>query len=1143
MGLLTIARLSRVKWLFVSLVGPLLLIWSVGQLLGTPFLPAGAANDPIDFTVWDFEDQTIVPSIDLTGNATATHGANLGGEGFPAGNGSDHSWSFNNWAQGDEPDEFRYFAFHVDMSEYEHLRLSFAERRSSTGPLHFEIHYSIDGENFILITETVTTIPNNTSWRSHYFDFGLGTPLDEVLRGQPDAQFRIYGYGASNTVGTWRIDDVTFTANPLADPLPPAPEADLVLHKSGPDTAVAGQTISYLLSFNNSGALTATGVILTDSLPAGLNYQSDSGGYPFQQPAPGTLVWQIGSLPPAASASFYLTAAIAPNLYGAVVNEAWITTEVTETNLANNYSSVATFITDGGEPAVLIDAVHYRGYELGQTDEAVRLINAGSGAANIGGWQLSKGSSPIAVLPPDVLLFPQETVWLARNGLAFQRQFGYLPDFEVNDTHPDIPKLLGGWPQFPDNGGLVILLDETNEIIDLMVYENGDTNQGNQWSGPAVQPYTAGSLFGRQGQILYRLRDPATGRPVPDTNSAADWAASLDDPIHGRKVQYPGWRLDDFFFPMQVTETAVLTVAIAPDNAFEAIVQEINAAQERIEIQSMTFENIAIAEALIQAAQRGVSVTILLEGNPPGGMADQQRYVCQQIEAVGQQAQCWFMINEPDERIYDRYRFLHAKYILIDGRLVIVSSENLSPNSLPNDDKEDGTWGRRGVVLLTDAAGVVAYIQSLFQADFNPDAHVDLLRWQADHPLYGDKYGAPPSHFVPITQTGGVTYAVRFAAPVGYHGHFPFEIVHAPENSLRAQDGLLGLINRAGAGDTLLVQQLNERPYWGPSSSNPDDDPNPRLEAYINAGRRGATVRLLLDEYFDSRSNPTSNHAACQRVNSVAWAENLDMHCALNNPTGLGIHNKMVLVEIDGRGYIHIGSLNGSENASKGNRELALQVQSDDAYDLLARMFFFDWPHRVYLPLAMNNYIPPADHILISEVLYDPWGPDDSEFIELVNPTHRPIDISGYRIGDAAHPDDFEDMRIFPEGTIMQPHQTLVIAFASTAFEDMFGFKPDFEIWPSDESVPVLAKDPNWGHPNGLLQLANHGDEVLLMDPDYNLIDIVVYGAGYYPGVVPCDLVSAPQRSLERYPYWRNTGHCPTDFREWPFPNPGQLPP
>ena len=90
--------------------------------------------------------------------------------------------------------------------------------------------------------------------------------------------------------------------------------------------------------------------------------------------------------------------------------------------------------------------------------------------------------------------------------------------------------------------------------MDSVVYEDGDpTDTG--WSGPGIYPYGGDTVgierfaqgeqgieaFGKEGQVLYRKLDQATGLPAPDTDTATDWAQATDDPINGKKVQYPGW--------------------------------------------------------------------------------------------------------------------------------------------------------------------------------------------------------------------------------------------------------------------------------------------------------------------------------------------------------------------------------------------------------------------------------------------------------------------------------------------------------------------------------------------------------------------------------------------------------------------------
>jgi hypothetical protein len=349
---------------------------------------------------------------------------------------------------------------------------------------------------------------------------------------------------------------------------------------------------------------------------------------------------------------------------------------------------------------------------------------------------------------------------------------------------------------------------------------------------------------------------------------------------------------------------------------------------------------------------------------------------------------------------------------------------------------------------------------------------------------------------------------------------------------------VIGLLQRAGEGDEILAQQLTEPLFWAALPGSDEGELNPRLEAMLAAARRGARVRLLLDSFFDDGTNAET----CAFVNALAWSERLNLACALANPTGLGLHNKMILVRAGGRGWAHVGSLNGSELAHKGSRELALQIQSGELHELLSRLFVADWPHRLYLPAMPVRTVGPPPHPLISELVYDPSGLDAAEFVELVNPLQVPFDLSNWRLGDAVLPEDYEDVRRFPEGTVLPPLATLVVAFSAADFEAAYGRLPDFEIYDTIPLVPDLPDDPFWGDPTALLQLGNPGDEILLRDPQGVVVDAVAYGSGAHPSVVSCPLLMAAGHSLERYPYWHDSDNCPADFRDWPLPSPGVLP-
>lgn len=583
------------------------------------------------------------------------------------------------------------------------------------------------------------------------------------------------------------------------------------------------------------------------------------------------------------------------------------------------------------QPLVRVSALYYDSLTPNEPDEAFQLRNVTSRPVNLAGYQVSDGRRTVVF--PALELPAGGSLWCTGDAVAFRFSFGVAANCEYgSDTDPTVPNLSGTALRFANTGGQVLLRNPAGAPVDTLVYENGNPSQSG-WQGPAVQPYAPTTAFPAEGQILYRK--PPWGGLITDSDTRTDWAQDPDDPIAGQRVQYPGWDLARFGLPPTLIATGTLTVALAPDNLFDVVSRTLASAHESIAIESYSFEHPAVAEALAAQARRGVTVTVLLEGDPVGGITDQERYCAQVIEAAG--GQVWFMAGDRNDATHKRYAQLHAKFAVIDQRLLLLSSENFSGESMPDDDKADDTAGRRGAALLTDARPLVDHALAVFWADFDPSNHSDLVRWAAADP----KYGAPPAGFTPARDFGGNTYQLVQPRPRAVTASFNAQVVQAPEAALLPPElgGVLGLLAQAGPGDTVLVQQLFERVHWGAGDATPQTAPNPRLAAMIDAARRGATVRLLLDAYFDRGDNA----ATVAYVSQVAQAEGLNLQARLGNPTGNGVHNKMVLVQAGSRGWVHVGSLNGGEASTKRNRELALQVQSDAVFDYLAAAFWQDW--------------------------------------------------------------------------------------------------------------------------------------------------------------------------------------------------------
>ncbi|MGC8782632.1 MAG: phospholipase D-like domain-containing protein, partial [Anaerolineae bacterium] len=390
-----------------------------------------------------------------------------------------------------------------------------------------------------------------------------------------------------------------------------------------------------------------------------------------------------------------------------------------------------------GPPPLLISALYYDTFRANEPDEAFQIYNPLPWPVNLAGWRVSDGRRTVT-FGGELSLAAGARLWCARQAVSFALSFGFKPGCEYGgDTDPAVPDLTGTPLQFANTGGRVTLSHPQNIYSDALVYEAGDPTAPG-WQGPAVYPYRPSSSFTAAGQILYRKLDQATGRPVADTNTRADWAQDPADPIEGRRVQYPGWSLERFFRPQVAVEEADLAVIVAPDHSYTALRALLEAARDSILFEGYTFDSAPLGELLAARARGGVQVTLTLEGNPAGGVTDQQRWIVQQIADAG--GRVYYLRADQAAGAHKRYAYQHGKFWVLDGRLALIGSENPGPEAFPDDDKQDGTRGRRGIYLATDAPSVVAGLLDYMAADVAAGRYEDVWPWDAADPTLG----APP---------------------------------------------------------------------------------------------------------------------------------------------------------------------------------------------------------------------------------------------------------------------------------------------------------------------------------------------------------------------------------------------------------------
>ncbi len=195
-----------------------------------------------------------------------------------------------------------------------------------------------------------------------------------------------------------------------------------------------------------------------------------------------------------------------------------------------------------------------------------------------------------------------------------------------------------------------------------------------------------------------------------------------------------------------------------------------------------------------------------------------------------------------------------------------------------------------------------------------------------------------------------------------------------------------------------------------------------------------------------------------------------------------------------------------------------------------------------FIPILMHAWPPPTPTprpgaVLITEIQYDAIGVEpDQEWIELYNPGDLPYLLTNVWLGDEETLGGTEGMFRFQNGTLLNAKQIMVIANRASAFVQIYGRAPDFELVASDAGVPDLIKDKHWA--SGNIELTNDSDEVLLRDDSGVVIDGVSWGNNSLMNP-PAPRV-ASGHSLERRPAFIDSNKA-IDWKDQPFPNPWEV--
>ncbi|MEF8907498.1 MAG: phospholipase D-like domain-containing protein [Haloarculaceae archaeon] len=453
-----------------------------------------------------------------------------------------------------------------------------------------------------------------------------------------------------------------------------------------------------------------------------------------------------------------------------------------------------------------------------------------------------------------------------------------------------------------DRGEFVLLsLPSGTDLGNLSLDDGEDTVELNGTAGGRVTLSTAPNaterLTGRPARPLpgdlalsnadETLRLRQDGRTV-DTLSYANAPAAEVREASGE------WR------PLGATDRPVVDGSPGRVRAFvlpdapSLAVSRLRAADRRVLLAGYTFSSRAATEALVAAVERNVTVRVLVDGSPVGGMSARMARRLDRLTAAGAEVRVL-----SGERA--RYAFHHAKYAVVDDR-ALVTTENWKPSGT-------GGHGSRGWGVVTDQPAVVQGLAETFRADAG---WYDATPWREVRVNLSTTAGGAPANG---------SYPRRFdPRQLRVEGA---RLLVAPDNAERAVVELVG-----NATESVRVQQVS---IGGRRQ--------PFLQATLAAARRGATVRVLLSGAWYVRED---NRNVTRWLNERAREEGLDLEARVADPRGRyeKIHAKGVVVDSD---HAVVGSLNWNNYSARRNREVAVVLEGKEPARYFRRVFRADW--------------------------------------------------------------------------------------------------------------------------------------------------------------------------------------------------------
>src|SRR5689334_1480667 len=319
-----------------------------------------------------------------------------------------------------------------------------------------------------------------------------------------------------------------------------APQADIVVSKSGDETVALGGQITYSLTVYNAGPDDAVNIVLTDVLPAHTSFvdaSTNTGSVSFDGT---TLTVNVGTLAFDTTATASLVVQVDQDTpRGTTIsNTVTGTSDTPDPETSNNTATAFTAVTGPFAGDVLISEFRLRG-PAGANDEFIELYNNTETPISVtttdgsSGWAVAASDGVIRFIIPNGAVIPARGHFLGVNSNGYS-----LDSYPAGNADSE-PTTASGDATYqtdiPDNAGIAIFRTSETENFSIATRLDavGSTAEANtlykDGTGyPALTPFDINYSFvrdtcGKGGSITTFGPCPTTGLPKNTNNNAADF--------------------------------------------------------------------------------------------------------------------------------------------------------------------------------------------------------------------------------------------------------------------------------------------------------------------------------------------------------------------------------------------------------------------------------------------------------------------------------------------------------------------------------------------------------------------------------------------------------------------------------------------